>query len=50
MAEHWWESSAQAAEALAHVVRPIERAGGLPNEAYVSARVRRLGAGRAARP
>ena len=36
MAEHWWESSAQAAEALAHVVRPIERAGGLPNEAYVS--------------
>ncbi len=36
MAEHWWESSAQAAEALAHVVRPIEQAGGLPNEAYVS--------------
>ena len=36
MVEHWWQSSADATAALANVVRPIEQAGGLPNEAYVS--------------
>ena len=36
MAERWWESGAEASAALANVVRPIEQASGLPNEAYTS--------------
>lgn len=36
MAESWWNSYADVTAALDRVMRPIEQAGGLPNEAYVS--------------
>ena len=36
MVHRWWEDGAQASAALANVLRPIEQASGLPNEAYVS--------------
>ena len=37
MAERWWSSYADVTAALDRVMRPIEEASGLPNEAYVSA-------------
>ena len=36
MADRWWESITEMTAALANVVLPIEKASGLPNEAYTS--------------
>ena len=36
MADRWWSSYADVTAALDRVMRPIEEASGLPNEAYVS--------------